>query len=96
MTPGEIPAPYFSVLIATIAAMAATYCMMLDRVSGEGQQAVWAWVHSLNSLVFYANAWALTIYWNTPTSSKLLFRVCNAPAFAIALNFLVTDWLLLV
>jgi hypothetical protein len=94
MSDGEIPTLYFVVLIATIIAMASTYFMILNK-SRKHQLILWSWVHTYNSLVLFANAWSCTIYWNQPVSSKLLFRVCNAPTFAIVLNFIATDWLLL-
>ena len=97
-----VPRMNLAVVVLTAMSMAFTYYMVLNRVkNSKGQEQVWAWTHTLNSLVFFANCWAATLYWNShnrfidPIFARAMFRVCNAPAFAISVNFLITDWLLL-
>lgn len=98
---GKIPFfPHYALLIATAVGLGLTYYIMLGKVSRELRKPIWAWTHTINSLLFFANAWFCTLYWNMPynassISDSVLFRLHNAPALAISINFAVTDWLLL-
>lgn len=92
----EIGPLHLGLIISTVICLALTYYAILDRLAEEGADRVTALAHTLSSLCFFANAWNLAMYWNiSDHSDRVLMRVCNAPAFSILLNFLMTDWLLL-